>query len=234
MSRADWFEWNGVKSTEYGIYVDTQPPITMPAERVSMVTVPGRPGTLTKKEGEDVYDDLVLSVLCVMKDGTRIPEIMKWLKGSGKVTFANRPGGYYRARVANQIPFDKVMRGRENRTFTIVFRCGPFWNVSDEEEITLAAPGSVTNKGSVYAEPEITVLGSGDCTMMIGGTIIELTDLAGSITIDSGLQEAYDGLEDMNGHMSGEFPRLSPGINGISWEGDGITEVRIKMNTRYL
>lgn len=234
MSREDWFEWNGARSTAYGIYVDTQPPITMPVERVTKVTVPGRPGTLTKKEGEDVYDDLVLSALCVMKDGTRLPEIMKWLKGSGKVTFANRPGGYYNARVSNQIPFDKVLRGRDNRTFTIVFRCGPFWNVSDEKEIALTAPGSVTNEGSVYAEPVITVIGTGDCELLVGSTVIELTGLTGSITIDSGLQEAYDGLEDMNDCMSGDFPRLSPGKNGISWEGEGVTEVRIKMNTRYL
>ena len=234
MSREDWFEWNGVRSTVYGIYVDTQPPVTMPVERVTRITVPGRPGTLTKKEGEDVYDDLVLSVLCVMKDGTRLAEIMKWLKGSGRVTFANRPGGYYNARVSNQIPFDKVMRGRDNRTFTIVFRCGPFWNASGEEDEVLTAPGSVMNEGSVYSEPVITVKGTGDCTLLVGSTVVELTGLTGSITIDSALQEAYDGLEDMNGRMSGDFPKLSPGLNGISWEGGGITEVRIRKNTRYL
>ena len=234
MSGEYWFEWNGVRSTEYGIYVSEQPPITMPVERVTRVTVPGRSGTLTKTEGEDVYDDLIMTAQCVMKDGSRIPEIMKWLKGSGKVAFANRQGGFYYARVSNQIPFDRVMRGRENRSFAVVFRCGPFWYKDGDGEITLTKSGTVTNEGSVYAEPEITVKGTGDCTLMVGGTVIELTDLTGSITLDSRLQEAYDGLTDMNGKMSGEFPRLTPGINGISWEGDGITEIRIKKNERYL
>ena len=30
----DWFSWNGVKCTEYGIHVLEQPPVTLPAEDV--------------------------------------------------------------------------------------------------------------------------------------------------------------------------------------------------------
>lgn len=233
MSGEYWFEWNGVRSTEYGIYVDTQPPITMPIERVSHTTVPGRPGTLTKTEGEDVYDDVVLTVQCVMKDGTRIPEIMKWLKGRGKVAFANRRGGFYYGRVSNQIPFDKVMRGRENRAFAIVFRCSPFWYADGEEAQAVTNGGTVMNGGSVYSEPVIEVTGTGDGTLMVGDTIIWLYGLTGRITIDSELQEAYDGTTGMNERMSGEYPRLQPGMNGVSWTG-GITGVTVRKNERYL
>ena len=35
MSGKYWFCWNGVKSTEYGLYVSEQPPITRPVERAS-------------------------------------------------------------------------------------------------------------------------------------------------------------------------------------------------------
>ena len=233
MSGQYWFKWNGVKSTEYGIYVDTQPPITMPAERVSYTQVPGRAGTLTETEGEDVYDDLVLTVYCVMKDGARIADIMKWLKGSGKVEFANRPGGFYYGRVSNQIPFEKVLRGRENRSFSIIFRCKPFWHRQGEQSVTLTGSGSVMNEGSVYSGPIITVKGNGDGTLMVGSTLIELNKLEGSITIDSELQEAYNAQESLNSKMNGEFPRLNVGLNGISWTG-GITSVTVIKNTRYL
>ena len=91
----DWFEWNGVRCTEYGIHVTEMPPLTVPAERVSHTTVPGRPGSLTSLEGDDVYDDMLLSVTCVLDDPARIPVIAAWLKGSGTVTFANRQGGFY-------------------------------------------------------------------------------------------------------------------------------------------
>ena len=93
MSGKYWFRWNGVKSTDYGLYVSEQPPITRPVERASYISVPGRSGSLVKLEGEDVYEDIVLTAQCVMKNGNQIPAIMKWLKGSGKVEFANRAGG---------------------------------------------------------------------------------------------------------------------------------------------
>ena len=54
----DWFEWNGVRCTKYGIHVLEQPPVTIPSERVTFTDVPGRSGSLTQLEGDDVYDDM--------------------------------------------------------------------------------------------------------------------------------------------------------------------------------
>ena len=82
-----WFEWNGEKSTDYGIIVSQHPPLTIPSERSTQTNVPGRPGSLTTLEGEDVYDDMILSADCFIQDISRISEIAAWLKGSGKVTF---------------------------------------------------------------------------------------------------------------------------------------------------
>ena len=106
----DWFEWNGKRCTEYGIHVSEQPPLTLPAERVTFTDVPGRSGSLTTLEGEDVYEDMVLTAQCFIQSSARVPEIAGWLRGSGTVTFANRPGGFYHARVVNQIPFEKILR----------------------------------------------------------------------------------------------------------------------------
>ena len=101
----DWFEWNGKRSTEYGVFVSEQPPITFPKERSKQTNIPGRPGSLTTLEGDDVYEDLTLTATCFIRNPALIPGIGSWLKGGGKVTFANRPGGYYNARISNQIPF---------------------------------------------------------------------------------------------------------------------------------
>ena len=124
----DYFIWNGVDCRTYGIHVSEQPPITLPAERSTQTNVPGRPGSLTTLEGDDVYDDLTLTATCVVRDPARIPEIAAWLKGAGAVTFANRPGGFYYARIANQIPFEKILRGNPHCSFAVNFRCSPpFW-----------------------------------------------------------------------------------------------------------
>ena len=101
-------------------------------------------------------------------------------------------------------------------------------------DITITTSGStITNPGSVYSEPIITVTGSGDITLMVGTTIVELTDVAQNIVINSVLKEAYKGTALMNDHMSGDFPVLKPGQNAISWSGN-VTQVVVKPNWRYL
>ena len=171
----DWFEWNGVRCTQYGIHVSELPPPTIPSERVTYTNVPGRPGSLTTLEGEDVYEDVVLTAQCFLADPMKIPAIAAWLKGSGKVAFANRQGGFYHARVANQISFEKILRGNPHRSFAVNFRCKPFWYQSNVESVTLTASTStITNPGSVYSEPVITVYGSGDITLMVGTEIVGL------------------------------------------------------------
>ena len=230
----DYFIWNGTDCRQYGIHVSEQPPITIPAERSTQTNVPGRPGSLTTLEGEDVYDDLLLTATCFISGPAQIPAIAAWLKGSGTVAFANRTGGYYRARIANQIPFEKILRGNPHCSFAVNFRCFPFFYADNVSDITVTVSGTViTNPGSVYSEPVLTVYGSGDITLMMGTTIVELTDISESIVIDSVLQEAYRGSTLMNGHMNGDFPVLKPGANDISWTGT-VTKVVVSPNWRYL
>jgi len=230
----DWFLWNGVSCAQYGIYVSEQPPITIPSERAAYTNVPGRPGSLTTLEGEDVYDDMVLTATCFLSDPSQIPALAAWLKGSGTVTFANRQGGFYYARVANQISFEKIMRGNTHRAFAVNFRCKPFWYAENVEPIMLTESGTfITNPGSVYSEPVITIYGSGDITLMVGTTVVELTGIDGSITMDTPFMEAYKDTTGMNGSMSGDFPTLVPGANAVSWNGN-VTSVVIQPNWRYL
>ena len=230
----DYFIWNGVDCRTYGIHVSEQPPITLPAERSTQTNVPGRPGSLTTLEGDDVYDDLLLTATCFITDTGRIGDIGRWLKGGGTVVFANRPGGHYKARIANQIPFEKILRGNPHCSFSVNFRCYPFWYQDDVEDVTATAPATVLNNpGSVYAEPVLTVYGDGDITLMIGQQIVELEGISGSIVIDSVLKEAYKDSDLQNDRMSGEFPVLLPGGNAISWTGD-VSRIVVTPNWRYL
>lgn len=229
----DWFEWSGIRCTQYGIHVLEQPPVTIPSERVTFTDVPGRSGSLTQLEGDDVYDDIVLTATCQIADPSRIPEIAAWLRGSGTVTFANRQGGYYHAHVVNQIPFEKILRGNPHRSFAINFRCKPFWYLSDVGLITLTTSGTfITNPGSVASEPVITVYGYGEITLMVGMTITEL-EITDKITLDTPLMEAYSGSTSMNSCMSGDFPSLLPGKNAVSWSGN-VSRVKIQPNWRSL
>ena len=231
----DWFEWNGTRCTEYGIYVSEQPSVTIPQERSTQTKIPGRPGTLTTLEGEDVYDEMTLTATCFIRDHALISSIAGWLKGGGKVTFANRPGGFYHARIANQIPFEKILRGNPHCSFAVNFRCSPpFWYASDVEDVEITTSSYVlVNPGSVYSEPIIQVFGSGDITLIINDSFIELEGIEGSITLNSVIQETYQGETLLNEKMEGEFPRLKPGNNLISWTGS-VSRLVVTPNWRWL
>ena len=230
----DWFEWNGERCTTYGIHITEQPSVIRASERATFTNVLGRSGSLTTLEANDVYDDFILPVECAVSDLSRISEISGWLKGAGMLELASRPGGYYIARIANQIEFVKVLRNHLNRTFTANFRCQPFWYVHNVSPITLTASGgAITNPGSVFSEPVIIVYGSGDITLMVGLTIVELEGVSGSITLDTPLMEAYSGAMSMNANMSGDFPTLVPGMNAVSWSGS-VTRIEVRPNWRYI
>lgn len=230
----DWFEFNGVKCTEYGIHVSEHPTVTLPSERVTFTDVPGRNGSLTTLEGDAVYSDMTLTATCFVSDLSRLSEIATWLRGSGTVTFANRQGGFYYGRVINQIPFDIVLRGKPNRTFAVNFRVKPFFYLEESDTVTLTESTQfLVNPGAVYSEPVITVYGTGDITLMVGTEIIELMNISGSITLDTPAMEAYSGTTSMNANMNGEFPTLAVGSTAISWSGN-VTQVVVQPNWRTL
>ena len=146
----DWFIWNGEPCTLYGIHVSEQPPITIPEERVTFTDVPGRSGSLTILEGQDVYKDLTLTANCFVSNENAVFTFEHWLRGGGTVEFANRPGGHFNARIVNQIPFERIVRGRPNRTFAVNFRCKPFWYKDGIPDIVLTESMSVINIFIIY------------------------------------------------------------------------------------
>ena len=208
----DWFSWNGVRCTEYGIHVTAQPSIIRPSERVTFTNIPGRPGSLTTLEADDVYDDFILPVECTVADLSCLSEICAWLRGAGKLQLPARPGGFYHARVANQIQPSQILRNHENRAFTVNFRCQPFWYQENVPEITVTTSGTfVTNPGSVYSEPVITVYGSGEITLMVGMTIVELdgNGLAAQIRIFVHLHAGIKAIQvAMQNHLTGHCESL--------------------------
>ncbi len=229
-----WFSFNGRKSSEFGIRVLRQPALVRPLERITRTLVPGHAGSLVTTQGEDVFDDILLEAECYLENTERIGDINAWLKGGGKLELSGRQGGHYRARVNNQISFEKLLRVNPHVSFSVIFRCFPFWYRDNVSDITVTVSGTmITNPGNVSAEPLITVYGEGDISLMVGTTLVELEGVSGSIVLDCELKEAYAGGALMNSHMTGEFPVLRPGANAVSWSG-AVTKVVVRPRWRYL
>jgi phage-related protein len=123
---ANWFSFAGVTSTAKGVYVQDFPPATLPEERAEFVDVPGRSGSLTVLEGDAVYDDIILTINCYVRDLSQLDAISAWLRGSGELVLGNMPDRYYVARCVNQIEIAKLLRASGHRTFAVVFRCQPY------------------------------------------------------------------------------------------------------------
>ena len=123
---ANWFSFAGITSTTKGVYVQDFPPATLPEERAEFVDIPGRSGSLTVLEGAAVYDDIILTINCYVRDMTQLDAISAWLRGSGALVLGNMPDRYYVARCVNQIEVAKLLRASGHRTFAAVFRCQPY------------------------------------------------------------------------------------------------------------
>ncbi len=217
-----FFIWKGETSTDYGVYLQEIPPRVIPEERFTNVTIPGRPGSLTVTEGEDVFDDIVISCECFIENEENISEICAWLRGSGTLTFGNRDDGHYEARIANQISFEQVVRGNPYRRFTVNFRCSPFFYLDGVRDITVTSSGTfIRNLGNIYSEPKITVYGSGEINLSVGSSsVITLSNVTDHIILDCALKEAYKGTALLNNVMTGNFPKLVPGNNAVIWTGN--------------
>ncbi len=226
----DYIIWKGINSRTVGITVTELPEIILPEERVTFTDIPGLSGSLAQTEGVDVYKDITLTVKCYCPDPTlaAVAMIAAYFRGAGRLELPNRPDGYYEARVVNQIPFAKILRGNSPRTFTVNFRCKPFLHVYEgENEQTVISGDFLHNPTGVQAKPLITITGSGDITLLVGTQIIQLNGIEDGIVLDSELQEAYWENVLKNSCMTGEFPVLGEGNTAVSWTGGNVTSVSV-------
>jgi phage-related protein len=99
--------------------------------------------------------------------------------------------------------------------------------------------GQIVNPGTVDAIPLITVVGSGDIDLNIGGRTIHIAGLATSITIDPETGFAKEGSggdlsADLTSKVTMGYPWvLPPGTSTISWTGT-VTSVTITRPWRYI
>lgn len=222
------FIYNDINSNSLGIIVNILPERTIPVERKELITIPGKDGYLTYKEG--AYEKIEKQIECTISKNANIDNIVKALKGTGKLILSNQPDRYYEAEIVNAIPFENIL-GLSKR-FIIPFECKPFAKSITKTTKTLAVGTnniSVNGTGKTY--PIIDIQGTGTFKITKGSTIINLKDIAGNIRIDNELMNAtsIDELTNLNNKMDGNFISLENGTNAIVVEKVSGTLTSIKM-----
>jgi len=210
----------------------TEPPVIPPAKRiVESVSVDGREGTLTIPKG---WEDVTFSMRAALL-GTnlhsRYREVLATILNAKTIYFSGDSSVYYNIKKVEAGALERRLSSLHD--FSLSFTCAPFRYVRNVSSVTMTASGNVTNPGTVYSLPKITVYGTGSRTLTINGKPIILNILSGNLTLDSELKECYYGSVAQNNRMSGDFPIFNVGSNTITL-GTGITKVEIEPRWRHI
>lgn len=208
-----WFMWRGVDSRAMGVWVSELPPPTRAAERVQEISIPGRAGSLTLKEGENVHEAYQKDCRITVPYTADFPALLDWLTGEGEVIFANEPDRVYTAHIAAQVQFTRISNSLKQAT--IPFFCQPHkGQYPPETDITLNASGSLYNPGTVAAEPIVTLTLTQAATARFGAYTMRFEHTGAeeeTITVDCGAELVTQNGEIWEGNVYGDFWRIEPG-----------------------
>lgn len=236
-----YFIFRGIDSRDIGVVVEDMFDVHRPKRNAQTIQVPGRDGRLTQDDG--TYDTYTISgkVNCF---GAPLSDVYAWLSGSGDLILGDEPTRSIRASATAQIKNTRFRCDGCYDSLQVSFDCQPFrYHVEQTEganDIPLtSSPATVSNPGTYKSAPRLTIEGTGDAVLTIGTQILEVTDLAGGVIVDSESCECFDLTEtalrnDRVTLMDDRFPVLQPGANIISWTGDGVTKVTVAPRWRDL
>ncbi len=229
-----YFIFNGKNSLDMGVIVTSMPDVQKAKKRVEQVEVGGRNGVLHIDDG--TYENYSLSVECAITQRKNIDAICAWLDGVGEIIFSTELDKKYRVRVDNQISIGKMLQYFQK--FTVTFDTFPFkYSVNQSDDfLTLTEANILRNRGTVYAEPIITVYGNGDVTLSVNGNAYTILGLRAKATLDCECMEiltesSVEYLPPAEADFL--FPVFDVGENSISWSGN-VEKVEIQPNWRWL
>ena len=225
--------YDGVSSTDYGIVVSEAPSFDKPQRKSSVFNVPGRNGSVLFQE--DAYNDVTRSYKVFLTDNARnnlnevVNRFTDWLysvRGYQRLEDSFEPDIFRLAYFSGGQNFsNEMMQAGET---TLQFTCRPerFFK-SGEQEIEISNGDKLVNATNYTAKPLIYIEASNETvTVSIGGKSI-VANVDDYIYIDSERMNAYrTAAENMNSEVSGTFPTIAPGENGIGITGT-VTKVTI-------
>ncbi|EJQ44023.1 hypothetical protein IEQ_04810 [Bacillus cereus BAG6X1-2] len=207
-----------------------RPVIPTAKRKFEKIEVPGRHGSLTKK---DAFEDVTFSVKFNLLERVNIKPLVRrikgWLLQAKVLSFTDDEEIYRKVKhveigdIANDI--------EEYGLFDVTFTTDPF-EYAICQPIEIERPVALFNPGTFEALPKLIVYGKGDITITFHSVSFQIKDVRDGTIIDSELMEAYAGTTPMNDKMVGKFPYFEVGENTISWTGN-LTKLIIEPRWRY-
>lgn len=226
--------FNGESSLDYRIQVESPPDYKTNPREFETVHIPGRNGDLLIDKGG--YQNTVrvypISTYSPYENFTELAsKISSWLNAPStycRLEDSYEPEYFRMAIYGNSLELTNLFHkaGKGN----LEFYCKPQRFLKSGERVKrFTGAGYINNPTRYDSHPVITIYGSGNVSLSIGYYSIQVKDLNGFITIDSDIQDCYQGSINKNDKvtLSNGFPNLIQGRNNISWTGSGITSVEV-------
>ena len=226
------FNWNGMNSGDFGIYVQKSPKLTRAARKMQVVDVAGRNGALVfpQKAWNNVARSYAIFTGEKTWDAERnFDAIIEWLSAEGYCRLEDdfEPDVFRLAYFAGSVDITNLFG--ETGQATIDFNCKPQkFLKSGEKAISFSSGGgTLRNPTGFEAKPLITLDGSGSGTISVGGTSVSISSIGTSVTLDCENMDAYNGSTNRNNTITASsFPVLASGDNTVTLTG-GATSVSI-------
>ena len=215
------FMFAGKSSRDFEVWISGGGTFNAPERDVESITIPGRNGDLHIDNGRFNNIQIVYPAF-ITKDFHANFEAFKAFmlsqRGYKRLSDTYHPD-HYRLASYKSAMAPKMTALNRAGSFDIAFDCDPRrFLVSGEKKKTYTAVGELRNPTLYPSSPLIRAYGNGILT--INGTTLTISGISDYIDIDCDLQEAYKGTASLNSKITlddGNFPRLEPGINEISF-----------------
>ncbi|WP_283957941.1 distal tail protein Dit [Marinilactibacillus psychrotolerans] len=221
-----YFEYNGKKSTDFGLMIDPEFSLVSPEYDVTLEEISGVDGDIAtdNKRYKGLTREIPVFFDSVSNLNQSADEVSNWLKtnaGWHELTFSDNPNFVYQALHYEQYDIKKTLQ--EYSKTIINFRLKPYkFYQSGLTEIQLTNGQTLNNIGSRPARPLIKLVGDGDMTLTIGDQTINLQAVDTGIIIDI----LADTVVNINGRIpewtklyTYPLPKLPVGDVTVAWTG---------------
>lgn len=236
----NYFEYNGVKSSDMGLRIEKKNVFSAPKYDVKFQEIPGRNGDLILPNGRYPNVQITYTVFLPAKTTQELADKITAVKGwlyAGQNSYHTLKDTYdttffRKAVFANKLDIDDEL-GKIG-TFTVSFSCQPFrYTEAGQQEFTATKGANIVNPYPFTSRPLFKITtgstGTGTLTVVTPSGICNLTinGVSGTFYIDSELMNCYKNNASINDKITGSsFPVFEAGTNVIVWTGS-ITSVKV-------
>lgn len=221
------FTFNGINSSQFGLRVTSDYVINSTGQDIDTVAVAGRDGDLLLPNNrlKSVTIELPCTIMSNRKLTDAESDISNWLNVAGykDLTLSWDPDFIYRSAFIETFEVVGLMRQFGKVKLNFLTYPVKFYKQGRTTQ-TLSNGATVNGLGNVKANPVITLVGSGDCTLTINGRKTKLRAVQNTITLDMQARQVFSGnlpaWDKVVRAPQYQMPFLDAGRNLISWDGD--------------